>query len=104
MTIEKLITEESKIAQELQKVFDTHMTSNNFSLEEMYADDEVIKEHLQKCKISADYHYQIAGILTKYQKIQEILNKDFEEYCNPLDRDRHKFSLIKKEVENGNDN
>lgn len=75
MTIEEIIANETKLAQEFQKVIDTHMTSDNFSLEEMYCDDtEVIEEQLQRCKVFADYHNQIANIMSKYQKIQEIMD------------------------------
>ena len=75
MTINEIIAKETKIAQEFQEVIDTHVTSHNFSLEEMYCDDtEVIEEHLQRCKVLTDYHNQIANTMRKYQKIQKIIN------------------------------
>lgn len=40
--------------------------------------------------------------LQKYQKIEQILQADFEEY-HPFDRDHYKLYLIKKELENGKD-
>lgn len=71
MTIEEIIAKEKEIAQDFQKTIDTHMVSENTSLEEMYCDDtEVIKEHLQRCKVFADYHNQVANIMRKYQKMQ----------------------------------
>ncbi len=74
MTIDEIIAKETKIAQEFQAVIDTHITMDNFSLEELYCDDtEVIEEHLQTYKVFADYHNQIANIMRKYQIIKEIV-------------------------------
>jgi hypothetical protein len=74
MTIDEIILKETEIAQELQKVIDTHMVSEDMSLEEMYCDDtEVIEEELERCKELSDYHSTIANIMRKYQKIQEIV-------------------------------
>ena len=75
MTIDEIIAKEIEIAQEFQEVIDTHITGGSFSLEEMYCDDtEVIEEHLQRCKVFADYHTQIANTMHKYQQIQEIMD------------------------------
>ena len=74
MTIDEIIAKEIEIAQEFQEVIDTHITGGSFSLEEMYCDDtEVIEEHLQRCKVFADYHTQIANTMRKYQKIEQIV-------------------------------
>lgn len=74
MSIDEIIANETKLAQEFQEIIDTHMISDNFSLEEMYCDDtEVIEEHLQRCKVFADYHSTITNTLYKYQKIKEIV-------------------------------
>ena len=70
MSIDEIIAKETEIAQEFQKVIDTQMVSETMSLEEMYCDDtEVIEEHLQRCKVFADYHNQIAETMRKYQKL-----------------------------------
>lgn len=37
-------------------------------------DTEVIEEQLQRCKVFADYHNQIADTMRKYQKIEEIMH------------------------------
>lgn len=69
--IDEIIATETEIAQEFQEVIDTHVTSHNFSLEEMYCDDtEAIEEYLQRCKDFADYHNQIADTMRKYQQLQ----------------------------------
>ena len=74
ITIDEIIAKETEIVQEFQKVIDTHMISDNFSLEEMYCDDtEVIEEELKRCKELSDYHSTIANIMCKYQKIEQIL-------------------------------
>ena len=44
MSIEEIIATETKLAQEFQAGIDTHMTSGNFSLEEMYCDDTEVIE------------------------------------------------------------
>ena len=79
MTIDEIIAKEKEIAQDFQKTIDTHITSHNFSLEEMYCDDtEVIEDHLQRCKALLDYHNQIANTMSKYQKIEQIANGNFD--------------------------
>lgn len=73
MSIDEIIAKETEIAHEFQEVIDTHMVSENISLEEMYCDDtEVIEEQLQRCEVLADYHNQIAKTMRKYQKIEDI--------------------------------
>lgn len=76
MSIDEIIAKETEIAQEFQKVVDTHIVNNDGNtIEEMCCDDtEVIEEHLQRCKVLADYHNQIVNTMRKYQKIKEILN------------------------------
>lgn len=76
MTIDEIIKKENEIVAEFQKVVDTHIVNDNgYTIEEMYCDDtEVIEEHLQRCKVFADYHNQIANTMRKYQKIQKIIN------------------------------
>lgn len=73
--IDEIITKETEIVQECKKIIDTHMISEDMSLEEMYCDDtEVIEEHLQRCKELLDYHNTIADTMRKYQKIEEIMH------------------------------
>ncbi len=90
MTIDEIIAKETEIAQEFQKVVDTHIVNDNeCTIEEMCCDDtEVIEEHLQRCKVFADYHNTIADTMHKYQKIKEILKDDtyYEEYGNSAEK------------------
>lgn len=73
MTIDEIILKETEITQECQKVIDTHMVSEDMSLEEMYCDDtEVIEEKLKRCKELLDYHNTIANTMRKYQEIRKI--------------------------------
>ena len=73
MTIDEIIKTEQEIAEEFQKTVDTHMVSEDMSLEEMYCDDtEVIEEALERRKNLLDYHSTIASVLRKYQEIKEI--------------------------------
>ena len=75
MTIDDIIRKENEIAAEFKKAVDTHIVNDNGdTIEEMCCDDtEVIEEHLQRCKVFADYHNQIADTMRKYQKIEQIL-------------------------------
>lgn len=74
MTIDEIILKETEIAQEFQKVIDTHMMSDDISLEEFYCDDtEIIEENLKRYKELSDYHSTIVNIMRKYQKIEEII-------------------------------
>lgn len=50
MTIEEIIVKEQEMSEIFQKTVDTHMVSENVSLEELYCDDtEIIEEELKKC-------------------------------------------------------
>ena len=83
MTIEEIIKKEKEIAAEFQKAVDTHIVNDNGdTIEEMCCDDtEVIEEHLQRCKVFADYHNQIVNTMCKYQKIEEIV-KNTQQLCS----------------------
>ena len=99
MTIDEIIAKETEIAHEFQEVIDTHMVSENTSLEEMYCDDtEVIEEHLQRCKVLADYHNQIADTMRKYQKIDQIISDGYLQ-----GKSSGEMLLDIKGVMNGND-
>lgn len=75
MTIEEIIVKEQEMSEIFQKTVDTHMVSENVSLEELYCDDtEIIEEELKKCQELADIHNQIANVMRKYQKIQTRLD------------------------------
>ena len=82
MTIEEIIKKEKEIAAEFQKAVDTHIVNDNGdTIEEMCCDDtEVIEEHLQRCKVFADYHNQIVNTMCKYQKIVDIVSLNGEEF------------------------
>jgi len=76
MTIEKIILKEKEIAEEFQKIVDTHIVNEVMSLEELYCNDtEFINEELKRYKNMANYHNTIANTMNKYQKIQEIISK-----------------------------
>lgn len=78
MTIEEIIVKEQEMSEIFQKTVDTHMVSEDLSLEELYCDDtEIIEEEIKKCKELADVHNQIANIMRKYQKIEKII-RDYD--------------------------
>lgn len=79
IAIEEIILKEKEIAEEFQRVVDTHMASEDISLEELYCDDsEVIEEELERCKVLSDYHNTIANTMRKYREIEEVI-KDWED-------------------------
>ncbi len=99
MSIEEIIAKETEIAHEFQEVLETHMVSENISLEEMYCDDtEVIEEQLQRCEVLADYHNQIADTMRKYQEIEQIISDGYLQ-----GKSSGEMLLGIKEVMNGND-
>ncbi len=74
MTIDEIIAKEQEMFKIFQKTVDTHMVSEDLSLEELYCDDtEIIEEELKRYQNLADFHNQIVNIMRKYQKIQEII-------------------------------
>lgn len=87
MSIEEIILTEKEIAEDFQKTADTHLVSENMSLEELYCDDtEVIDEELERCKNAADYHSTIANTMSKYQKIEQILDDYIAEAWEVLEK------------------
>ena len=56
---------------------DTHIVNDDgVTIEELFCDDtETINDQLSLCESLADYHKQIADVMGKYQKIQEIMAK-----------------------------
>ena len=98
MSIEEIIAKETEIVHEFQQVINTHMVSEDLSLEEMYCDDtEVIEEQLQRCEVLADYHNQIADTMRKYQKIEQIISDGYLQ-----GKSSGEMLLGIKEVMNGN--
>ena len=82
MTIDEIIAKETEIAQEFQKIIDTHMISEDMSLEEAYCGDtELIEEVLKRHKEQFDYYNTIANTMRKYQKIEEIV-KNTQQLCS----------------------
>lgn len=81
---EDAIKKELKVAEESQKVVDTHIvfvddSGNNVSVEEIYADDtEIINAHLSNYQYCADYHKFIAEELQKLEKVEQIVNNQDE--------------------------
>lgn len=85
---EEAIKKEIKVAEESQKVVDTHIvfTDDNgdgVSVEEIYADDtEIIDAHLLHYQFCADYHKFIADQLEKLEKIEQIMRDDYCYYSD----------------------
>lgn len=76
MTIDDIIVKEQEMSESFQKTVNTHMVSEDLSLEELYCDDtEIIEEELKRCQELADFHNQIANTMRKYQKIEQIVAK-----------------------------
>ena len=98
MTIDEIIKTEQEIVEEFQRTVDTHMVSENMSLEEMYCDDtEVIEEALERRKNLLDYHNTIANTMRKYQKIQELIAMDDENHRRTI-----RLADLKEVVEDDN--
>lgn len=75
MSVDEIILKEKEIAEEFKRTIDTHMVSEDMSLEEMYCDDtEVIEKALERRKELLDYHNTIANTMRKYQQIEQILD------------------------------
>lgn len=75
MSIDEIILKEKELAENFQRTVDTHLVSEDMSLEELYCDDtEVIEEELKRCQEIADFHTQIVDTMRKYQKIEQILD------------------------------
>ena len=70
---EEVIKQEIKVAEESQKVVDTHIVftdddGDGVSVEEIYADDtEIIDAHLLHYQFCADYHKFIAEQLVNWK-------------------------------------
>ena len=79
-TIDEIILTEKEIAEEFQRVADTHLVREDMSLEELYCDDtEIIQEELKRYQGLADFHNQIVDTMSKYQQIEQIIdNYDLE--------------------------
>lgn len=73
MSIDEIIAKEQEMFKTFQKTVDTHMVSEDLSLEELYCDDtEIIEEELKRYQNLADFHNQIVNTMRKYQKIEDI--------------------------------
>ena len=116
MNIDDVIAREKRIYEENQKVIDTHVLHEDFTLEELYCDDtEVIEEHLNNYRFASEYHKQIAEWLEELKALQhfesnyehnlkveynkgiddfydEVLN--FEDYIEPLDTSKFGAVLL----------
>lgn len=105
MTIEEIIVKEQEISEIFQKTVDTHMVNEDLSLEELYCDDtEIIEEELKRCQELADVHNQIANVMHKYQKIQEIVKqKDYDRFnSHNYYGDFLRVQDIRKVIQDGN--
>lgn len=103
MTIDEIIVKEQEMSEIFQKTVDTHMVSENLSLEEMYCDDtEIIEEEIKKCKELADFHDQIANIMRKYQKIEDIYER-FQKDGGYYHHMARLVDALREVLENGND-
>lgn len=74
MSIEEIIEKEQEMSKIFQRTVDTHMVSEDLSLEELYCDDtEIIEEKLKRSQELANFHNQIVNVMQKYQKVQTIV-------------------------------
>lgn len=72
MTIDEAIKQIEEIAEDNQKVVDTHHISDDISLDELYADDtEIIEEYLERYKECADDYRQLAEWLNELKQLRE---------------------------------
>ena len=72
MTINEAIVREKEIHEANQKVVNTHVLHEEFTLEELYCDDtEVIEEHLNNYKFASEYHKQVSEWL---EELKEMWN------------------------------
>ncbi len=60
MSIDEIIANEQEIFKMYQKTVDTHIVSEDLTLEELYGDDtEIIEKELKWYQKHADFHNQI---------------------------------------------
>lgn len=82
MTLNEIIERENKIAEENQKIVDTHIIFDDVTVDEMYCDDtEVIEEHLNNYKKCAEYHKQVAELLEDYKHIKQWKSDVMNDFC-----------------------
>lgn len=84
ITIDEAIAREKEIHEANQKVVDTHVLHEEFTLEELYCDDtEVIEEHLNNYRFASEYHKQVSEWLEELKAIKsdgftdDLLNMGF---------------------------
>lgn len=72
MTLEEAIKDMETIAEENQKVVDTHIVFDDVTVDMLYCDDtEVIEEHLANYQMCAEEHRQLAEWLKDYKRLLE---------------------------------
>lgn len=72
MTLDEAIKRFEEIAEEAQKVVDTHYFSNTVSIDEIYCDDtEIIEEQLAGYQKAAEDYNQLAEWLKDYKRLLE---------------------------------
>lgn len=72
MTLDEAIKYAEEVAEENQKVVDTHVVFDDVTIDELYCDDtEVIEEHLANYKRNADKYRQIAEWLKELKQLWE---------------------------------
>lgn len=82
MTLNEIIERENKIAEENQKIVDTHIIFDDVTVDEMYCDDtEVIEEHLENYRKCAEYHKQVAELLEDYMHIKQWKSDIMDSFC-----------------------
>lgn len=82
MTLNEVIERENKIAEENQKIVDTHIIFDDVTIDEMYCDDtEVIEEHLENYRKCAEYHKQVAELLEDYKHIKQWKSDIIDSFC-----------------------
>lgn len=82
MTIDEAIDREKEIHEANQKVVDTHVLHEEFTLEELYCDDtEVIEEHLNNYRFASEYHKQLSEWLEELKFIKQWKADIMEGFC-----------------------
>lgn len=72
MTLEEAIQHAEEVAEENQRVVDTHIVFDDVTIDMLYCDDtEVIDEHLANYQMCAEEHRQLAEWLKELKTLKE---------------------------------
>lgn len=80
MTLDEAIKRMEEIAEEAQKIVDTHYFSNTVSIDEIYCDDtEIIEEQLAGYQKAAEDYSQLAEWLKELKQLREQTQEPCED-------------------------